>query len=81
MRRNNKRSFLLMALACSAAGVVVGGTASWAEGNSCLQSSAPTMDCLKKDPVSRTVEGMGVGLVAGMGAALGAGWQARPWSK
>ncbi|XHX77725.1 MAG: hypothetical protein RBJ76_25365 [Stenomitos frigidus ULC029] len=64
-------------MACSTAGVVLGGTASWAESNSCLQAAAPSAQCLTKSPTTRTIEGMSVGLVAGLGAALGAVWQAK----
>jgi hypothetical protein len=42
-----------------------------------LQEAAPSAQCLTKSPVTRTIEGMSVGLVAGLGAALGAVWQAK----
>ncbi len=73
----NNRAVLTLILACSAAGVILGGTASWADSNSCLQESAPSAQCLTKSPMTRTIEGMSVGLVAGLGAALGAVWQAK----
>lgn len=77
MGRKKNRSVLTLILVCGAAGVVLGGTSSWAESNSCLQAAAPSTQCLKESPMTRTIEGMSVGLVAGMGAALGAAWQAR----
>lgn len=77
MSRKRSQSFLTMVVVCSAAGVILGGTASWAESNRCLQSPAPTTDCLTKNPTIKLIEGMSVGLVSGVGAALGAAWQAK----
>ena len=68
---------LLLIVSCSATGVILGGTVSWAESNQCLQASTVTSDCLTQDPVAKTVEGMSTGLIAGAGAALGAAWQLR----
>ena len=64
--------FILLIVACSAAGVLVGGTASWAEGTQCMQADLPTSNCLMRDPISKTFEGMSVGLIAGASAAVGA---------
>jgi hypothetical protein len=72
-RKTNR--FLLLVLLCSATGVVLGGTASWAESNRCLQAETPTSECLTQNPIVETVEGMSVGLVAGAGAAIGAALQ------
>ena len=77
MVRKNNRAFLIMVSVCSVAGVILGGTSGWAESNTCLQTPAPTRECLTKSPALRTVEGMSVGLLAGLGAALGATWQAK----
>jgi hypothetical protein len=77
MVRKKQPPVWTVVLLCSAAGVVLGGTSSWAESNSCLQAETLTAECLKKSPTVRTIEGMSVGLVAGMGAALGATWHAR----
>jgi hypothetical protein len=74
MGRKTNRFFILI-LSCSAAGVMLGGSASWAESNQCLQSANPTNECLTQNPILKTIEGMSVGLVAGTGAALGAAWQ------
>ncbi len=76
MDRKTKR-LLLLIVSCSAAGVILGGTASWAESNHCLQAKTVTSDCLTQDPLIKTVEGMSTGLIAGAGAALGAAWQLR----
>ena len=76
MVRKNSRLLLMVSL-CSIAGVVVGGTSGWAETNSCLQAPIPTAECLTTNPTLKTIEGMSVGLVAGVGAALGAAWQAK----
>lgn len=60
---------------CSVAGAVLFGTAGWAESNTCLQSEAVTQECLTKSPTTKTLEGMGFGVLAGIGAAIGATWQ------
>lgn len=76
MVRKTKR-LLLLVISCSAAGVVLGGTASWAESNQCMQASNITSDCLTQSPVTKTLQGMSTGLIAGAGAAFGAAWQLR----
>ncbi|MEQ8538926.1 MAG: hypothetical protein RIB93_15930 [Coleofasciculus sp. D1-CHI-01] len=65
----------LFIVSCSAVGLVVGGTAAQAELNQCLGIATPTDDCLLQDPMVKTVEGMGIGLLAGVGASVGAAWQ------
>lgn len=75
MGRKKQRSLILLTLICSAMGVIVGGTASWAESNQCLQAKVVTDKCITQSPIAKTVEGMAAGLVAGAGAALGATWQ------
>jgi hypothetical protein len=76
MVRKTKR-ILLLVVSCSAAGVVLGGTASWAESNQCMQASNITSDCLTQSSVTKTLQGMSTGLIAGAGAAFGAAWQLR----
>jgi hypothetical protein len=76
MDRKTKR-LLLLIISCSAAGVVLGGTASWAESKSCLQSNNVTSECLSQNPVMKTLQGMSTGLIAGAVAAFSAAWQAR----
>lgn len=63
---------LIFIVACSAVGVILGGTASWAESTQCLQAENPTSECVMKDPITKTVEGMSSGFLAGAGAAIGA---------
>jgi hypothetical protein len=70
----NKR-FLILIAACSVAGVILGGTTSWAYSNQCLQSENLTSECLTQDPLLKTFQGMSVGLFAGAGAAVGAALQ------
>jgi hypothetical protein len=76
MDRKTKRLLILIAT-CSVAGVVLGGTTSWAHSNQCLQDKNLTSECLIQDPIMKTIEGMSVGLFAGAGAAAGAAWQLR----
>lgn len=77
-RKNRKiRRLLLLVVSCSITGVILGGTASWAESNMCLQDSKVTSDCLTQDPIEKTIQGMSTGLLAGAGAAFGAVWQLR----
>jgi hypothetical protein len=73
MDRKTKRLLLLIA-SCSLTGVILGGTASWAESNLCLQADKVTSDCVTQDSVQKTIEGMSTGLVAGAGAAFGVAW-------
>lgn len=67
--------FLLLIVACSATGVVLGGTASWADSTQCLKTDNPTSQCLTQDPLVKTIQGMSTGLIAGAGAAFGVTWQ------
>ena len=76
MDRKTKR-LLLLVVSCSATGVILGGTASWAQSKECLQAPTVTSECLTQDPINKTIEGMSTGLIAGAGAALGAAWQLR----
>ncbi len=73
MDRKTKRLLLLVA-SCSVAGVILGGTASWAESNLCLQANKVTSDCITQDPIQKTIAGMSTGLLAGAGAAFGVAW-------
>lgn len=74
MDRKTKRLALLV-VSCSAAGVILGGSASWADSNQCWQSNTVTSDCLTQDPVVKTMQGMSTGLIAGVVAAAAAVWQ------
>ncbi|MCG6135259.1 MAG: hypothetical protein MET45_11420 [Nostoc sp. LLA-1] len=76
MDRKTKR-LLLLVVSCSLTGVLLGGTSSWAESKICLQSDEVTSDCVTKDPVQKTVQGMSTGLLAGAGAACCVAWNAR----
>ncbi len=72
----NKRLLILIAT-CSIAGVILGGTSSWASTNQCLQAKNLTNECLTQDPVTKTIQGLSVGLLAGAGAAAGAAFQVK----
>ena len=76
MDRKTKR-LLLLVVSCSVAGVLLGGTTSWAESNLCLQSDKITSDCLTQNPMEKTIQGMSTGLLAGAGAACGVAWNVR----
>jgi hypothetical protein len=76
MGRKTKR-LLLLIVSCSAAGVVLGGTAGWAESKYCLQTNSVTSECLTQNSLMKTLQGMSTGLIAGAGAAFGAAWQMR----
>lgn len=80
MDRKN-RQFLILVATCSIAGVILGGTSSWAESSQCLQAKNVTSECLTQSPVTKTIEGMSVGLLAGAGAAVGAAFQVRRQSE
>lgn len=67
--------FFLYILACSTVGVVLGGTASWAESNRCWLADSPSKQCITQSPLMSTIQGMSTGLIAGLGAGLGATWQ------
>lgn len=71
--KNNR--FLILIATCSVAGVILGGTTSWAYSNQCLQAENLTSQCLTQDPLVQTMQGMSVGLLAGAGAAVGAALQ------
>lgn len=71
--KNNR--FLILIVSCSLAGVILGGTTSWAYSNQCLQAKNLTSECLTQDPVTKAIQGMSVGLFAGAGAAVGAALQ------
>ncbi|MCC5625116.1 hypothetical protein [Nostoc sp. CHAB 5715] len=76
MVRKTQR-LLLLVVCCSITGVILGGTAAWAESNLCLEDSKVTSECLTQDPIQKTIQGMSTGLLAGAGAASGAAWQLR----
>ncbi|AFZ32629.1 hypothetical protein Glo7428_4180 [Gloeocapsa sp. PCC 7428] len=76
MDRKVKRLVLLI-VSCSASGVILGGTASWAESKQCLKASQVTTECLTQDPITNTLQGISTGFIAGAGAAFGAAWQLR----
>ncbi len=65
----------LTIVVCSLMGIVLGATASQAEMNQCLAEPNPSNECLTQNPVQKRLEGMGIGLFAGAGAAIGATWQ------
>ncbi len=71
-RKTNR--LLLLVVSCSVTGVILGGTASWAESNICLQAPQLTNDCLIQSQTEKTIQGMSTGLLAGAGAAFGVAW-------
>jgi len=77
MGRKKQPPVWIVVLVCSATGVVLGGSASWAESSQCLQDKVVTNQCLTQDPVRKTGEGMLAGMLAGAGGAIGATWSQR----
>lgn len=71
MHIKNKRLALLV-ISCSAVGVILGGSASWADSNQCWKSKDVTNDCITTEPIVRTMQGMSTGLIAGFVAAVAA---------
>lgn len=65
----------LLVISCSATGVILGGSASWADSNQCWQAKEVTEDCLTQEPLVKTMQGMSTGLIAGFTAAVVAAWQ------
>jgi hypothetical protein len=76
MSKSPYRFWIAIAL-CGAIGIVFGGAASQAAINQCVDDANP--DCLLQDPWITRLENMSIGLFAGIGAAVGATWQA--WRK
>jgi hypothetical protein len=76
MARKTQR-LLLLIISCSMTGVILGGTAGWAESNLCLEDSKVTSECLTQNPIQKTIQGMSTGLLAGAGAGFGAVWHLR----
>jgi len=72
---SKKHRLVLFIVFCSGVGVVLGGTASQAQSDHCLQTAVPTLDCLTQPPATKILEGMSTGLVAGTGAGIGATWR------
>ncbi|MBF2048748.1 MAG: hypothetical protein EDM05_63400 [Leptolyngbya sp. IPPAS B-1204] len=67
----------LVIVVCSVFGLVFGATASQAEMNQCLAAENPSHQCLTQNPTLKRLEGMGMGLFAGAGAAIGATWRTK----
>ncbi len=79
MDRNNKNRDAvrlgLVIVSCGAVGVILGGTNSQAAMTDCLAAKTVTNECLTQNPLQKQIEGMSLGLFAGVGAAVGATWQ------
>ncbi|MBC5795016.1 MULTISPECIES: hypothetical protein [unclassified Sphaerospermopsis] len=71
------KRLLLLVVSCSLSGVILGGTASWAESKMCMRADTITSECITQNPVEKTIQGMSTGLLAGAGAAFGAAWNLR----
>ncbi|NJO39115.1 MAG: hypothetical protein HC769_07070 [Cyanobacteria bacterium CRU_2_1] len=74
MGRDSKRFWFVITV-CAALGVVFGATTSQAAIDQCLSDDTPSHECLTQDPLAKRVEGIGMGLMVGVGAAVGAVWQ------
>jgi hypothetical protein len=78
MGKDSKRFWLLVIL-CGVFGSVLGATTSEAAINECFTDATPSNECLTQDPIERKVEGISMGLMVGVSAAVGASW--RLWQK
>jgi hypothetical protein len=74
MGKDSKRFCLLVTL-CGLMGIAMGATTSQAAINECLADSSPSHECLIQDPATRKLEGIGMGLMVGVCAAVGAAWR------
>jgi hypothetical protein len=77
MGKNSR--FWLLVILCGVFGSVLGATTSQAAINQCLTDATPSNECLTQNPMEKKVEGISMGLMAGVSAAIGAGW--RIWQK
>ncbi|MGC9527553.1 MAG: hypothetical protein ACP5D7_18615 [Limnospira sp.] len=60
---------------CLASGGTIGYLATQFYLNGCLLAAVPSSQCITQDPVSKTLEGILISLLAGLGAAIGATWK------
>ncbi|WAL58676.1 hypothetical protein [Thermocoleostomius sinensis] len=77
MGKNSR--FWLLVILCGVSGSVLGATTSQAAINECLTDATPSTECLTQNPMEKKVEGISMGLMAGVSAAIGASW--RIWQK
>ncbi len=68
--KTKRLAFLV--ISCSAVGVILGGSASWADSDRCWQAQDVTNDCLIQEPLVKTMQGMSTGLIAGVTAGVAA---------
>lgn len=74
MSKNSNR-FWFLVIFCGVFGSVLGATTSQAAINQCLTDETPNHACLTQDPVEKQVEGISMGLLVGVSAAIGASWR------
>lgn len=75
MVKDSKR-FWFMVILCGVLGSVFGATTSQAAINQCFTDDSPSHDCLTQNPVEKKVEGISMGILVGVSAAIGASWRA-----
>lgn len=68
-----KRFWVLVTL-CGLSGIILGATTSQAAIDQCLTDDTPSSECLTQDPIEKKIEGISMGLMAGVSAAIGAAW-------
>ena len=65
-----------MIILCGVFGSAFGATTSQAAINQCLTDETPSNECLTQSPIEKQVEGISMGLLVGVSAAIGASWRA-----
>jgi hypothetical protein len=72
---NNSKRFWFLVTFCGILGSVLGATTSQAAINQCFTDASPSHECMTQSPMERKVEGISMGLLAGVSAAIGASWR------
>lgn len=72
---NDPKRFWFMVVLCGILGSIFGATTSQAAINDCFADDSPSHECLMQDPIEKKVEGISMGVMVGISAAIGASWR------